>query len=61
VLLDAVRDIKGQFAQALTQRLAEGVAITIPAYLEEAIRWVTESQSGGNGVVGRVPAETHVP
>ena len=45
-LLEAVRDIKGRFAQALTQRLADGAAITIPEYLEQAIQWVTETPAG---------------
>lgn len=45
-LLDAVQDVKGRFAQALTQRLAEGAAITIPEYLEQAIQWVTETPTG---------------
>jgi putative ATP-dependent endonuclease of OLD family len=43
VLLDAVRDVKGRFAQALTQLIAEGADVTIPEYLQQAIRWVTET------------------
>jgi putative ATP-dependent endonuclease of the OLD family len=41
-LLDAVKDRKGLFAQALTQVLAtKGATLTVPPYLAQALRWVT--------------------
>lgn len=45
-LLDAVVDVKGRFAQALTQTVgqykAEGNVVVVPTYIEEAIRWACE-------------------
>ncbi len=41
-LLDAVKDSKGVFAQALTQVVAsDGATLTVPPYLAQALRWVT--------------------
>jgi len=41
VLLEAVDDVKGRFAQALAQKVDDGDALSIPTYLREAIEWAT--------------------
>ncbi len=38
-ILDAVKDMKGRFAQALTQALADEREFQVPGYLREAIEW----------------------
>jgi hypothetical protein len=41
-LLEAVKDHKGRFAQALLGELHDGGELDIPPYLREAIEWLTE-------------------
>jgi putative ATP-dependent endonuclease of the OLD family len=47
--LTAVNDRKGRFAQELVALLEEGRELTIPAYLVEAIEWVTPDQTPSTG------------
>ena len=42
--LDAVKDRKGRFAQELVALLEDGRKLSVPAYLVEAITWVTPDQ-----------------
>ena len=44
-LLQKVADRKGRFAQELVALLESGRELTIPAYLKEAITWVTADQA----------------
>jgi putative ATP-dependent endonuclease of the OLD family len=39
-LLGAVEDVKGRFAQALTEVLADGRDFVVPEYLRDAVSWV---------------------
>lgn len=39
LLLAAVEDVKGRYAQALAQVLADGRSFNVPSYLSEAIKW----------------------
>jgi putative ATP-dependent endonuclease of OLD family len=42
-LLGAVTDVKGRFAQALTEVIADGRDFTVPQYLQDAISWASGS------------------
>jgi putative ATP-dependent endonuclease of OLD family len=46
-ILDAVKDVKGRFAQALTQILADGREFLVPDYLRDAILWAATSEPAG--------------
>jgi putative ATP-dependent endonuclease of OLD family len=56
-LLGAVKKDKGLFAQALTQIVADGVTLTVPPYLKDALWWVAGPDLGAaegapNGTTG---------
>lgn len=46
-ILDKLKDVKGRFAQELAEMIADKeTPLHVPAYLQEAIEWVTEAPVG---------------
>ncbi|MDG5481989.1 ATP-dependent nuclease [Mycolicibacterium gadium] len=56
-ILNKVKDVKGRFAQELAELIAdESKPLVVPAYLKEAIEWVTNAHDFGASAFGTGPS-----